>query len=401
MTSRDRLLALTVILLWGLNFLAIRVGLDHLPPFFFAALRFGVIAVPALLFIPRPPVRMRWILLYGAGFGMLQFAFLFTAMRVGMPTGLASLVLQSSAPFTVALGAVLLRERLRPVQVAGLLVAVAGMTVIGWNQFAHAALLPVLLTLAAGFGWALGNIGARQASVESPTANPLHLTLWTTAVPVLPLLAISLVWEGPTSGVRALAGSFSADGWPALVALAYIVLLATVIGSGLWTYLMSRYPAGSVAPLSLLVPVVGFTAAWIFLGETPAPASLIGGAVVIAGAFAATAGARKTAPPRGQDPASTPSSTRSREDSTILPGSGMSAREAGAGRTLDRTGACQDSTAPREDSTAEREYNAGPAGIRTEPCEEGTVSTSSSPVARVRSRLLGDTVDAARTVQRV
>ncbi|MGW1743067.1 EamA family transporter [Nocardia sp. NPDC001965] len=296
MTSRDRMLALTVILLWGVNFLAIRVGLDHIPPFFFGALRFAVIAIPVLLFIPRPAVRMRWILLYGTGFGMLQFAFLFSAMRVGMPTGLASLVLQSSAPFTVLLGALLLRERLRPVQIAGLAVAVAGMAVIGWDQFAHAALLPVLLTLAGGLSWAVGNIGARRATVESPDTNPLHLTLWITAVPVLPLFALSALWEGPTTGVRALAGTFSADGWPALAGLAYIVVLGTVVGSGLWTYLMSRYPAGSVAPLSLLVPVVGFTAAWIFLDESPAPASLVGGAIVIAGAFAATAGAAKTAP---------------------------------------------------------------------------------------------------------
>ncbi|MET8795297.1 EamA family transporter [Nocardia sp. NPDC004568] len=302
MTSRDRILALTVILLWGLNFLAIRVGLDHLPPFFFAALRFAVIAVPALLFIPRPTVRMRWLLLYGTGFGILQFAFLFTAMRVGMPTGLASLVLQSSAPFTVVLGALLLRERLRPVQIAGLTVAVAGMAVIGWNQFAHAALLPVLLTLAAGFGWAFGNLGARQAGVEAPDTNPLHLTLWITAVPVLPLFALSVLWEGPATGVRALAGTFSAEGWPALAGLVYIVVLGTIAGSGLWTYLLSRYPASSVAPLSLLVPVVGFTAAWIFLDEAPEPASLIGGVIVIAGAFAATAGARKT-PPEPDPPA--------------------------------------------------------------------------------------------------
>lgn len=312
MTFRDRLLAATVVLLWGLNFLAIRVGLDHLPPFFFAALRFAVIAVPALLFIPRPAVRMRWLLLYGTGFGLLQFAFLFSAMRMGMPTGLASLVLQSSAPFTVLLGAVLLRERLRPVQFAGVGVAVAGMALIGWNQFAHAALLPVLLTLAAGFGWALGNIGARQATVEAPESNPLHLTLWITAVPVLPLFALSLVLEGPTTGARALAGTFTADGRPALVALAYTVVLATVIGSGLWTYLMSRYPAGSVAPLSLLVPVVGFTSAWLFLGETPAPASLVGGAVVIAGAFVATATARRA-------PAGTPAGTDVRIPEPAMP----------------------------------------------------------------------------------
>lgn len=167
MTTRDRLLGLTVVLLWGLNFLAIRIGLDHFPPFFFAALRFAVIAVPVLLFIPRPRVRMRWILLYGTGFGILQFAFLFTAMRVGMPTGLASLVLQSSAPFTVLLGTLFLRERIRPLQVAGIAVAMAGMTVIGWDRLEHATLAPVLLTLAGGLGWAFGNIGARQATTEA------------------------------------------------------------------------------------------------------------------------------------------------------------------------------------------------------------------------------------------
>ncbi|WP_280229959.1 EamA family transporter [Nocardia cyriacigeorgica] len=288
MTTRDRLLGLTVVLLWGLNFLAIRIGLDHLPPFFFASLRFAVIAVPVLLFIPRPDVRWRWILLYGLGFGMLQFAFLFTAMRVGMPTGLASLVLQSSAPFTVALGALLLAERIRPIQVAGLVTAVAGMAIIGWDRFAHASLVPVLLTLAGGFGWALGNIGARRAGQGSPDVNPLHLTLWIAVVPVLPLFALSAALEGPTTGFHDLAATFSPTGWPALAALAYIALLATVVGSGLWTYLMSRYPAGAVAPFSLLVPVVGIAAAWIFLDETPTPASLIGGVIVIAGAFAAT-----------------------------------------------------------------------------------------------------------------
>ncbi|MFE3441993.1 EamA family transporter [Nocardia sp. NPDC059180] len=288
MTTRDRMLGLTVVLLWGLNFLAIRVGLDHLPPFFFASLRFAVIAVPVLLFIPRPDVRWRWILLYGLGFGMLQFAFLFTAMRVGMPTGLASLVLQSSAPFTVVLGALLLSERIRPVQVAGLVTAVAGMAVIGWDRFAHASVIPVLLTLAGGFGWALGNIGARRAGSESPGVNPLHLTLWIAVVPVLPLFALSTALEGPTTGFHALTATFSPTGWPALAALAYIAVFATVVGSGLWTYLMSRYPAGAVAPFSLLVPIVGIAAAWIFLDETPTNASLVGGAIVIVGAFAAT-----------------------------------------------------------------------------------------------------------------
>lgn len=288
MTSRDRLLGLTVVVLWGLNFLAIRAGLDHFPPFFFAALRFFVIAIPVVLFVPRPQVPLKWLLVYGLGFGVGQFAFLFWAMHVGMPTGLASLVLQSSAPFTVVLGAAALRERLRPAQVGGLLVAMAGMTVIGWDRAQHAALLPVALTLLAGLSWALGNIGNRKAASD----QPMRLMLWMCVIPPLPMLALSLGVEGPSAGWDSLTSSLHGTGPLALAGLAYIVILGTVAGSGLWTALLSRYPAGMVAPFSLLVPIVGIGASWLVLHEEPSVLSLVGGAVVIAGAAATQVSAK-------------------------------------------------------------------------------------------------------------
>lgn len=284
MTTRDRLLALTVVLLWGLNFLALRAGLDRFPPFFFAGLRFLVIAIPVVLFVPRPKVPLKWLLLYGAGFGIAQFAFLFTAMNTGMPTGLASLVLQSSAPFTVVLGVLLLGEKFNRRQLIGLAVALCGMVAIGWDRAQHATLLPVFLTLLAGLGWAFGNLGSRLAKPK----HPMRLTLWMAVVPPLPLLAISAAVEGPTTGWRDLANSFDADGSIGLIALTYTVILGTIAGSGLWTYLMTRYPAGIVAPFSLLVPVVGIAVAWFVLGEEPTVLTVIGGVVVITGAMAAT-----------------------------------------------------------------------------------------------------------------
>lgn len=289
MTTRDRLLGLTVAVLWGLNFLAIRVGLDHFPPFFFAALRFLVIAVPVVLFVRRPNVPLKWLLLYGFGFGFLQFAFLFAAMNAGMPTGLASLVLQSSAPFTIVLGALLLRENVSRRQILGITIAVAGMALIGYDRTQAASLIPVVLTLMAGLGWAVGNLGNRLAK----STEPMRLMLWMCVVPPLPMLALSAAVEGPATGWRALADSFSIDGWPALAGLAYIVLLGTIAGSGLWTILISRHPAGVVAPFSLLVPVVGIAGAWIFLSETPSILSLIGAAVVIAGCLGGMATARR------------------------------------------------------------------------------------------------------------
>ena len=131
MPIRHRLLAVVVAVLWGANFIAIHASLEIFPPFLCSALRFTLMAIPTLLLVPRPDVPTRWLVGYGVGFGILQFAFLYLAMDAGMPTGLASLVLQSSAPFTVALGAVLLGERLGARAAAGVAVAALGMAVVG------------------------------------------------------------------------------------------------------------------------------------------------------------------------------------------------------------------------------------------------------------------------------
>lgn len=253
MPTRHRLLAVVVALLWGLNFLAIDASLAHYPPMFLVALRFAVLAVPTVLLVPWPGVPVRWLVGYGLGFGVLQFAFLYWGMAAGMPAGLASLVLQMSGPFTVVLGAVFLRERVSGRQVVGILVAVAGLTAVGWQRAENAALLPFLLTLAGAFGWAIGNVSNRLAKPRSP----LHLVLWMSVVPPLPMLAVSWVVEGRDAIWTSLTTYDDAAAWWAVVGLAYTVLLGTVAGSGLWTWLMARHPAGVVAPFSMLVPVVG------------------------------------------------------------------------------------------------------------------------------------------------
>lgn len=287
MTTRHRLLGLTVAVLWGVNFLAIHAGLEHFPPVFFAGLRFAVLAVPVILFVPWPRVPMRWFLLYGVGFGTVQFAFLFLAMANGMPTGLASLVLQASAPFTAILGVLLLGERMSGRQIAGIALAVGGMALIAADRAAHGAstaLVPVILTLLGALGWAFGNIGSRKAMAgNTDPRTPLRLTLWMSVVPPIPLFALSALTEGPSAGWRALASIDQRSGLIALGGLVYIVLLATVVGLGLWTYLMGLYPASRVAPFSLLVPVVGITASWLTLGEQPTALEIAGAAVVITG----------------------------------------------------------------------------------------------------------------------
>lgn len=279
MPVRHILLAVSVAVMWGVNFLAIDASLKQFPPYFLVALRFALLAVPALLFVPRPRVRWRWIIAYGVGFGTLQFLFLYWGMAIGMPPGLASLVLQASAPFTLLLGGLLLRERVSRVQVVGILVAVAGLALVGWYRAETAAIVPFLLTLAGALGWALGNLANKQAH----TTEPFRLAMWMCVVPPLPMLILSLLVEGPHEIVASFAGLGTATGAWAIAGLAYTVIIGTVAGSGVWSWLMSRHSAGVVAPFSLLVPVVGMTTAWWVLGDAPAVPEVMGGVLLVGG----------------------------------------------------------------------------------------------------------------------
>lgn len=289
MPIRHVLLALAVAALWGLNFLAIHLSLEQFPPLFLVALRFAILAVPTLLLVPRPDVPLRWLLGYGLGFGTLQFFGLYLGMSAGFPAGLASLVLQSSAPFTVLLGALLLRERLGGRRAVGVAVAVAGLAVVGLTRGGLDGWGPFLLVVLGGLGWALGNLASRQAR----TQRPMHLVLWMTVVPPLPMLALSLAVEGPGRIGGAVATAFTAQALPAWLGLLYTITAGTVVGSAVWVWLMARHPASTVAPFSMLVPVVGILAAWIALGEVPLRGELLGGALVVGGVLWANGRVRR------------------------------------------------------------------------------------------------------------
>ena len=289
LTPAHRLLACAVAVIWGVNFLAIHVSLGHFPPLFLVALRFALLAVPVIVFVPRPDVPLRWLVGYGVGFGVLQFTFLYTGMDAGMPSGLASLVLQASGPFTLVLGALLLGEHVHGRQWAGLAVAAAGMALVGVSRADAAQLLPYVLVLLAALGWALGNLSSRLAR----PSRPLHLALWMSVVPPLPMLALSWMLEGPHAIGHSLATSFTREALPAWLGLAYTVLVATVVGSGIWTWLLSRHPAGVVGPFSMLVPVVGMATAGVVLHEVPSALEVAGGVLVVGGVLL---GASRTAP---------------------------------------------------------------------------------------------------------
>jgi O-acetylserine/cysteine efflux transporter len=272
---RDLMLALIVIVVWGLNFVVIRYGLDDLPPMLLGGLRFTLVAIPAVFFIRRPNLPLRWLIAYGATISLGQFAFLFEAMANGMPAGLASLVLQSQAFFTLFFAALFIGERLRAASVVGLLVAAGGLAMIGLESDQATPLVAVLLTLCAASMWAMGNIITRRFG----NIDLVALVIWGALIPPLPFFALSLWLEGPALIQQSLVGI----GWKSIGSLVYLAAVATVLGYSLWSKLLSRYPAGKVAPFSLLVPVIGLSSsAWI-LGERLGALQWWGGALVMVG----------------------------------------------------------------------------------------------------------------------
>jgi O-acetylserine/cysteine efflux transporter len=276
-------LALVVIVVWGLNFVVIMTGLNSLPPLLMGALRFMLVVFPAILFIKRPKVPWRWLLAYGLTISLGQFAFLFSAMAAGMPAGLASLVLQSQAFFTLIFAAVFIGERVRASNIVGLVVAAAGLSLIGMQVDRAMTLAGFLLTIVAASMGALGNVVTRRIG----KVNLVGLVVWGNLVPPIPFLALSYWLEGPEAISSALA-TFSLES--ALV-LAYLAFGATLLGYSIWGRLLSRYPASQVAPFSLLVPVVGLTSASLLLGDRLGGWQMAGALLVMLGLLINVCGA--------------------------------------------------------------------------------------------------------------
>lgn len=291
MLFRDRLLALAIVVVWGLNFTIIKLGLVGVPPMLMGALRFLLVAFPAVFFIRRPRVPWRMLLAYGATISLGQFAFLFYAMAVGMPAGLASLVLQSQAFFTLAIAALWLGEPVRWNNILGMAVAAGGLALIGAGATAngadHAAGMSVAgfaLTLCSAACWATGNIVSKTIGKVDLVA----LVVWGGLIPIVPFALLSWWFEGP----QRIADSVTHITPMGVFAVVYLAFAATLFGYTMWGRLLTRYPASMVAPLTLLVPVVGLACAALLLGETMAPVQWIGAVVVMGGLLVNVFGAR-------------------------------------------------------------------------------------------------------------
>ncbi|MET9627805.1 EamA family transporter [Lentzea sp. NPDC006480] len=289
MSPRHILLAVLVAAIWGFNFVVLKIGLDEFPPILFSALRFLAAAVPAIFFVGRPRVAWRWIIAVGLVLGVAKFSFLFIGLKAGMPAGLGSLVLQSQVIFTTVFAAVVLRERPRSVQVTGIVLAVAGIGVIAWDYGLSSPLLGFMLVLVAAALFGASNVLMRYAK----PADTLRFMVWVSAVAVLPLFALAFLTEDVSALGRL--------NWAGVGAIGYVAWISTLLGFGIWGFLLRKYESSVVAPFSLLVPVFGMFSAWLFLGEDVTVLRAAAGGLVLLGLaipqLAGRRAARTAAPP--------------------------------------------------------------------------------------------------------
>ncbi|WCB92554.1 putative amino-acid metabolite efflux pump [Baekduia alba] len=295
MPLRHALLAVAVAATWGLNFVVIDVGLEAVPPLLLCALRFALVGVPLCFFVRRPPLPWRLIVGIGVALGVVKFGLLFTSMDVGMPAGLASVVLQAQAPFTLLLAAALIRERPSGQQLVGLGAALFGIALIAADNGGGVTTAGLVMCVGAAAAWSVANLLMKRAA----DAEPVALMVWISLVPPLPLLLLSFLVDRPGAVGAALTGLDLRS----IGAIVYIAAFSTLGGFAAWSWLMRTYPAGQVASFALLVPPFGLGFSALLLGEPLGPPQIVAACLVIAGVAVST----RSMPARAPTPVPTPS----------------------------------------------------------------------------------------------
>jgi O-acetylserine/cysteine efflux transporter len=275
LSLRHFLLGLGVVAVWGTNFAVIKLALAQMPPLLFATLRFVAVILPAIFLVARPAVPWRNLAAYGLLIGVGQFGLMFIAMNGHISPGLASLVVQTQVFFTIGLAMWLSGERAHPVQGVSLALAAGGIGVILLHTDGSATPLGLVLMLLAALSWAGGNIVSRQAG----RVNMLAYVVWSSAFAVPPLVVLTLWQEGWTP-VRTALEHANAAAW---AAVAWQAVGNSLFGYAAWGWLLARYPAATVTPMALLVPVFGMGASAFWLGESLPGWKLLAAALVMGG----------------------------------------------------------------------------------------------------------------------
>jgi O-acetylserine/cysteine efflux transporter len=272
---RDTLLTLLVIFIWGTSFIAMRLGVEEMPPLMLTAGRFFFSAIPAIFLLPKPGASLQALAGYGLVLGVGMFGLVFSAIHLGMPISLTSVVAQMQVFFTMLIAFVLYGERPTRIQATGAVLAGLGMVLFAQERAASAPLGPFLMVICGAFCWGIANIIGKRAR----PANMASFVSWASLFAPLPLVALSYALDGPQAVAQSLH-------WPSLtlaLSIAYMAFGANTFAFAAWGALLARHPVSTVAPFALLIPVIGIASGTLLFDEKLTPMLIIGSGVVVAG----------------------------------------------------------------------------------------------------------------------
>jgi O-acetylserine/cysteine efflux transporter len=287
MKKKDIILAVLLVTIWGVNFTVIKLGLGGVPSMLLVTLRYLLTVFPAIFFIKKPSTDWKYIILYGLFVGVGQFSCLFYAMEIGMPAGIASIVLQIQAFISPVLAMLFLNEKLKVKQIVGFVIAAVGLVIIGMENtkigIDSIPILAILLNLLAPVFWAASNIVARiasdKAAAKGEKLDMFSLVVWSGLIPPIPMLGLALILNTPQELMSIVTNLNGIS----IFAIIYLAFGATLFGYGVWSVLLGKYPMGKVAPLPLLVPIIALLSARIVLNEQLSGMQWLGVSVILIG----------------------------------------------------------------------------------------------------------------------
>jgi O-acetylserine/cysteine efflux transporter len=272
MKPRDLTLVLIVMVIWGLNFVVAKWGLEQFPPIFMMGLRFGLVAILLLPFVRMPKKQLRGVALLSVTLGCVHFSLMFTGLK-GTDAAAAAIAIQIQVPFAALIAAVVLKDRLGWRRAGGMALAFLGIVIMAGEPRLSGNLWPLALVIAASFMWAVANVQIKQLGAVDGFALNAYLGLF--AAPQL-FLASAVLESGQIEALR------NADwvGWSAVV---YMAVLVTIVSYVMWYRVLRRYTVNQAMPFTLLVPVLGVLSAALLLDEPLTWRVILGGLATIAG----------------------------------------------------------------------------------------------------------------------
>lgn len=284
MSFNHLLLVLVVCLVWAFNFIASAHALQHFPPILFTVLRFGLvflILLPAL----KPPAAGQWprLILVALCMGAIHFTLNFWALMVSSDISSVAIALQAYIPMSVVLAMIFLKEQVGWRTLTAIAVAFLGVLIVGVDPLVLQQLDALTLTLVSAFFLALGSMLMR--GIKGISAFTFQA--WTAVISIPVLLLSSLLLEHDQLSLMA-----SAD-WVAWSGVLYSGLMASIVGHGMFFYLVQRHPVTSVTPYLLLTPIFAVILGIIFWGDEPGWRLLLGGLMVLIGVFIITIRAKQ------------------------------------------------------------------------------------------------------------